>query len=129
MLIGAAMPQFIFMRELFKRDYSSKYYSSTPFTIAMFAVCTTKTRYKQNKNKSNNIKQVEIPYLVLAATLCIICCYWSAGFDVGTGIDGFYFWIAFVLFIIYCHSFGMFVAYAPPLSSPLPSLFPQHLPV
>lgn len=94
MLIGAAMPQFLFMRELFKRDYSSKYYSSTPFTIAMFLV--------------------EIPYLVLAATLCIFCCYWSSGFDVGDKLDGFYFWIAFVLFIIYCHSFGMFIAAASP---------------
>jgi ATP-binding cassette subfamily G (WHITE) protein 2 (SNQ2) len=94
MLIGAAMPQFLFMRELFKRDYSSKYYSSTPFGIAMFLV--------------------EIPYLVLAASLCIICCYWASGFDVGDNFDGFYFWIAFVLFIIYCHSFGMFVAAASP---------------
>lgn len=91
MLISAAMPQFLFMRELFKRDYSSKYYSSTPFALVMFAV--------------------EIPYLVLAASLCIICCYWSSGFDVGDNYDGFYFWISFVLFIIYCHSFGMFIAY------------------
>eukprot|EP00026_Physarum_polycephalum_P005669 Phypoly_transcript_05704.p1 GENE.Phypoly_transcript_05704~~Phypoly_transcript_05704.p1 ORF type:complete len:595 (+),score=118.57 Phypoly_transcript_05704:2-1786(+) len=94
MLISAAMPQFLFMRELFKRDYSSKYYSSTPFTLTMFLV--------------------EIPYLVIAASLCILCCYWASGFDVGSSFDGFYFWIAFVLFIIYCHSFGMFVAAASP---------------
>jgi len=94
MLIGAAMPQFLFMRELFKRDYASKYYSSTPFTLAMLLV--------------------EIPYLFLAGSLCIICCYWSSGFDVGDNLDGFYFWIAFVLFIIYCHSFGIFIAAASP---------------
>jgi len=94
MLIGAAMPQFLFMRELFKRDYSSKFYSSTPFTIAMFSV--------------------EVPYLVVAGSLCIICCYWSAGFNVGNNMDGFYFWLSFVLFLIYCHSFGMFIAAASP---------------
>lgn len=94
MLIGAAMPQFLFMREFFKRDYSSKYYSWAPFTIAMLLV--------------------EIPYLILAASLCIICCYWSSGFDVGSNLDGFYFWLAFTLFIIYCHSFGIFIAAASP---------------
>jgi ABC-type multidrug transport system permease subunit len=90
MLLNAAMPQFLVMRELFKRDYSSKYYSSTPFTLAMFLV--------------------EIPYLIIAASLCILCCYWASGFDVGTHFDGFYMWLAFVLFVIYCHSCGMFVA-------------------
>ncbi len=91
MLIGAAMPQFLVMRELFKRDYSSKYYSSAPFTLAMLLV--------------------ELPYLVLAGSLCIVCCYWSSGFDVGNSMDGFYFWLAFVLYLIYCHSFGIFIAY------------------
>ena len=90
MLLNAAMPQFLFMRELFKRDYSSKYYSSTPFTIAMFLV--------------------EIPYLTFAASLCILCCYWASGFNVGTSFDGFYMWLAFVLFVIYCHSCSMFIA-------------------
>jgi ABC-type multidrug transport system permease subunit len=91
MLIGAAMPQFIFMRELFKRDYSSKFYSALPFALTILAV--------------------EIPYLVAAASLCMICSYWSTGLDLGTAYDGFYFWIAFVVFIIYCHSIGIFVAY------------------
>jgi ABC-type multidrug transport system ATPase subunit len=94
MLIGAAMPQFLFMRELFKRDYAAKHYSSSPFTLAMLLV--------------------EIPYLIIAASLCIICCYWASGFDVGDSFDGFYFWIAFTLFIIYCHSFGIFIAATSP---------------
>eukprot|EP00026_Physarum_polycephalum_P001183 Phypoly_transcript_01184.p1 GENE.Phypoly_transcript_01184~~Phypoly_transcript_01184.p1 ORF type:complete len:1199 (+),score=222.27 Phypoly_transcript_01184:155-3598(+) len=90
MLIGAAMPQFIFMRELFKRDYSSKFYSALPFALTIIAV--------------------EIPYLLISASLCVICCYWSTGLDLGTAYDGFYFWIAFVMFIFYCHSVGILVA-------------------
>lgn len=44
-LIFAAMPQFCRMKELFKRDYASKYYSSMPFSVSAIVV--------------------EIPYLVI----------------------------------------------------------------
>lgn len=84
------MPYFMYMRELFKRDYSSRYYSAVPFTVALFLV--------------------ELPYLVLAATVCFFSCYWASGFNTGTGVDGFYFWLSFVLFVVFCHSAGMFVA-------------------
>jgi ABC-type multidrug transport system ATPase subunit/ABC-type multidrug transport system permease subunit len=94
MLIGAAMPQFLAMREFFKRDYSSKYYSSLPFTASMLLV--------------------EVPYLVVAASLCVVCCYWSSKFNVGDNLDGFYFWVSFVVFVIYCHSVGIFTAAASP---------------
>jgi len=89
MLIVAAQPQFMMLRELFKRDYSSKFYSWFPFSLAMIVV--------------------ELPYLVLAATLCVVCCYWSVGLDSTAG-NGFYFWIAFVVFMFMVVAFGQLIA-------------------
>ncbi|PRP76487.1 hypothetical protein PROFUN_15157 [Planoprotostelium fungivorum] len=89
MLIVAAQPQFMMLRELFKRDYSSKFYSWFPFSLSMIVV--------------------EIPYLTLAATLCVVCCYWSVGLD-STPLNGFYFWIAFVVFMYMVVAFGQLIA-------------------
>jgi len=89
MLIVAAQPQFMMLRELFKRDYSSKFYSWFPFSLAMIVV--------------------ELPYLVLAATLCVVCCYWSVGLD-SDASNGFYFWIAFVVFMFMVVAFGQLIA-------------------
>ncbi|PRP87448.1 hypothetical protein PROFUN_00659 [Planoprotostelium fungivorum] len=89
MLIIAAQPQFMMLRDLFKRDYSSKFYSWFPFSTAMVAV--------------------EIPYLTVAASLCVVCCYWSVGLD-STAYNGFYFWIAFVVFMYMVVAFGQMIA-------------------
>jgi len=89
MLIIAAQPQFMMLRELFKRDFSSKFYGWFPFSTAMIVV--------------------ELPYLVIAATLCVVCAYWSVGLD-STASNGFYFWIAFVVFMFMAVSFGQLIA-------------------
>jgi len=94
MLIMAALPQFIFLKALFCRDYASKFYSWFPFSIAMIVV--------------------ELPYLTLAASLCVVCCYWSIGFQYLPAANGFYFWLYFVLFMWFCVSFGQLIASAAP---------------
>lgn len=86
-----AIPQFLYMRELFKRDYSSKYYSALPFALSM--------------------NLIELPYLTLVGSLCVLCFFWSVGLNTGSHYDGFYFWIVFILFIFFCHSTGVFIAY------------------
>ncbi|PRP75001.1 hypothetical protein PROFUN_07394 [Planoprotostelium fungivorum] len=89
MLIVSAQPQFMMLRELFKRDYSSKFYSWFPFSLSMIVV--------------------ELPYLTIAATLCVVTSYWSVGLDSTAG-NGFYFWIAFVVFMYMVVAFGQLVA-------------------
>jgi len=89
MLIVTALPVFMMMRELFRRDYSSKFYGWFPFSLGMIVV--------------------EMPYLFVAATLCVVCCYWSVGLD-STGDNNFYFWIAFVVFMFMVVSFGQLLA-------------------
>lgn len=86
-----AIPQFLYMRELFKRDYASKYYSSLPFALSM--------------------NLIELPYLALVGSMCVWCFYWSVGLDTGSSYDGFYFWFVFILFVFFCHSTGVFIAY------------------
>eukprot|EP01117_Protostelium_nocturnum_P006317 TRINITY_DN227_c0_g2_i2.p1 TRINITY_DN227_c0_g2~~TRINITY_DN227_c0_g2_i2.p1 ORF type:complete len:1432 (-),score=505.14 TRINITY_DN227_c0_g2_i2:66-4361(-) len=89
MLIFGSMPQFYLQREYFRRDYASKFYSWFSFAIAIVVV--------------------ELPYLVVAGTLAMVCSYWSAGLDSTAG-NGFYFWITYVLFLFYCVSFGQAIA-------------------
>ncbi|PRP87719.1 hypothetical protein PROFUN_02419 [Planoprotostelium fungivorum] len=89
MLIFNAMPIFFMQREYFRRDYASKFYSWLPFAVS--------------------IVLVELPYLTLAGTLSMVCSYWSAGLD-STPINGFYYWILFVLFLFYCVAFGQAIA-------------------
>eukprot|EP01113_Clastostelium_recurvatum_P049931 TRINITY_DN9334_c0_g1_i3.p1 TRINITY_DN9334_c0_g1~~TRINITY_DN9334_c0_g1_i3.p1 ORF type:complete len:1492 (-),score=487.16 TRINITY_DN9334_c0_g1_i3:90-4565(-) len=93
-LIAAALPQILFLRTLFQRDYASRVYSWGPFSIALILV--------------------ELPYLLVAASLAVLCSYWLANLDTGSAMDGFFFWIAFVFFIWYCHSFGQLVGAASP---------------
>eukprot|EP01117_Protostelium_nocturnum_P006316 TRINITY_DN227_c0_g1_i1.p1 TRINITY_DN227_c0_g1~~TRINITY_DN227_c0_g1_i1.p1 ORF type:complete len:1474 (-),score=463.74 TRINITY_DN227_c0_g1_i1:47-4363(-) len=89
MLIFGAMPQFFLQREYFRRDYASKFYSWFPFAISIVIV--------------------ELPYLIVAGTLAMVCSYWTAGLDSTAG-NGFYFWITYVLFLFYCVSFGQAIA-------------------
>lgn len=91
MMMFGAIPQFLFMRELFKRDYSSKYYSSLPFALSM--------------------NLIELPYLTLVSTICVFCFYWSTGLGDSPHFNGFFFWLIFTMFIFYCHSCGIFIAY------------------
>jgi len=93
LLIVAALPQFTTLREYFRRDYSSKFYSSVPFSIALIAV--------------------DIPYITLAGTACVLCAYWAAGLE-STPISGFYFWIMFIMFFWFCVSFGQLIGAASP---------------
>ena len=89
--MGGAIPQFLYMQALFKRDYSSKYYSSLPFALVMVLV--------------------ELPYLLVSSSICVLISYWAAGFDTGNALDGFYFWISYTMFVFYCHSLGVVTAY------------------
>eukprot|EP01119_Soliformovum_irregulare_P011474 TRINITY_DN2879_c0_g1_i1.p1 TRINITY_DN2879_c0_g1~~TRINITY_DN2879_c0_g1_i1.p1 ORF type:complete len:1443 (-),score=460.96 TRINITY_DN2879_c0_g1_i1:56-4384(-) len=85
MLIVAALPQFSYLRDLFRRDYASKFYSSIPFSLALILV--------------------DLPYVALAGTLCVVSVYWTAGLN-STPLEGFYFWLMFTVFFYFCISFG-----------------------
>eukprot|EP01119_Soliformovum_irregulare_P011476 TRINITY_DN2879_c0_g2_i1.p1 TRINITY_DN2879_c0_g2~~TRINITY_DN2879_c0_g2_i1.p1 ORF type:complete len:1232 (-),score=397.00 TRINITY_DN2879_c0_g2_i1:26-3475(-) len=93
MLIVSALPQFSYLRDLFRRDYASKFYSATPFALALILV--------------------DLPYVAIAGTLCVFCVYWTVGLDT-TADEGFYFWIMFMVFFYFCVSFGQFMgAFSP----------------
>lgn len=78
------------MRDLFKRDYASKYYSTMPFAVSMILV--------------------ELPYLIVIATGTFISLYWSTGID-SDAISGFYLWILVVAVLFFGVSFGQLIAY------------------
>eukprot|EP01114_Cavostelium_apophysatum_P000345 TRINITY_DN10328_c0_g2_i1.p1 TRINITY_DN10328_c0_g2~~TRINITY_DN10328_c0_g2_i1.p1 ORF type:complete len:933 (+),score=266.58 TRINITY_DN10328_c0_g2_i1:78-2801(+) len=87
-LMYAAQPVFVRQRDLFRRDYSSKFYSWAPFSVVMILV--------------------DIPYLVFLTTLCMLGAYWSIGLNSNADND-FYFWIMFVLFVMFGVSFSQLV--------------------
>ncbi|GAM17381.1 hypothetical protein SAMD00019534_005560 [Acytostelium subglobosum LB1] len=89
MMIFIALPQLFAQREYFRRDLSSKFYSFVPFSVS--------------------IVLVELPYLVITATMFFICVYWTSGLQFSAS-SGFYFWIMYVLYLFFCVSFGQMVA-------------------
>eukprot|EP01127_Copromyxa_protea_P003985 TRINITY_DN1374_c1_g1_i2.p2 TRINITY_DN1374_c1_g1~~TRINITY_DN1374_c1_g1_i2.p2 ORF type:complete len:651 (+),score=180.85 TRINITY_DN1374_c1_g1_i2:2482-4434(+) len=93
LLIFAALPVVYQEREYFRRDYASKFYSWLPFSVG--------------------IVLVEIPYIIICATMSFFCLYWTAGLDKGNdGLTGFYVWISITLFTAYCVCFGQSLAAA-----------------
>jgi len=93
MLIVSALPQFAYLRDLFRRDYQSRFYSATPFSLALILV--------------------DLPYVALAGTLCVVCVYWTVGLD-STAAEGFYFWIMFIVFFYFCVSCGQLMGAVSP---------------
>ncbi|PRP74981.1 hypothetical protein PROFUN_07374 [Planoprotostelium fungivorum] len=89
LLIFSSMPVLQQQKMYYQRDFSSKYYSWLPFALS--------------------IVLVEIPYLILAGTISMLCFYWSASLD-STAHNGFYFWIAYVLLLFYCVTLGQAIA-------------------
>lgn len=89
-LILSSFPIFMAQRDLFRRDYASKFYSWAPFSIVMVLV--------------------DLPYLILDATVCVEIAFWCIGLNSNI-IDNTYFWAIFVIFIIYSISFGQLVGY------------------
>eukprot|EP01117_Protostelium_nocturnum_P003933 TRINITY_DN151_c0_g1_i2.p1 TRINITY_DN151_c0_g1~~TRINITY_DN151_c0_g1_i2.p1 ORF type:complete len:1405 (-),score=390.15 TRINITY_DN151_c0_g1_i2:123-4337(-) len=85
LVIFEAMPTVFQQRQFFQRDYSSKIYSWIPFGLSLVLV--------------------ELPYLVVSATLAMAGTYWAAGLD-STALDGFYFWITYIVFFMVCVSLG-----------------------
>lgn len=88
-LIFAAQPIFMAQRDLFRRDYASKFYSWAPFSFGM--------------------NLVDVPYLFLLSTLSISIAFYVIGLN-SSPINNFYFWLAFVLFIFFSVSFGQLVS-------------------
>lgn len=90
-MVAPTQAQFFTMRDLFRRDYASKYYSTIPFALSMVLM--------------------EIPYLIAIGTLTFVGLYWSAGLETDA-ISGFYIWIMVCLILFFGISFGQVIAYA-----------------
>lgn len=52
---------------------------------------------------------VELPYLAVTASFFVIISYWTANLD-STAARGLYYWLAFIIFMFFCVSFGQVVA-------------------
>eukprot|EP01113_Clastostelium_recurvatum_P049929 TRINITY_DN9334_c0_g1_i1.p1 TRINITY_DN9334_c0_g1~~TRINITY_DN9334_c0_g1_i1.p1 ORF type:complete len:1457 (-),score=443.50 TRINITY_DN9334_c0_g1_i1:94-4464(-) len=90
LMIESALPEFVVLRDFFQRAYAAKIYSPAPFIVALIAT--------------------DLPYLLVAASLCFVCCFWSIGFDAYNSAGNIaFFWIAFVLFLWFCNSFGQLI--------------------
>ena len=89
-MIILAQPMFIKQRQYFRREFASKFYGWWQFALS--------------------IVLVEIPYLIAAAGMYVVLSYWTSRLE-STGINGFYFFIMFVSFLIFAVSFGQLVAY------------------
>lgn len=91
LLIFAAIPVMYMQREYFRRDYASKLYSWAPFGFA--------------------IVLVEIPYLILTASVSFMCLYWTSGLHKqNPPISGFYLWLMMSTFTCYVVALGQSIA-------------------
>ncbi|EGC33758.1 hypothetical protein DICPUDRAFT_154132 [Dictyostelium purpureum] len=89
LLIFAVMPQIIIQKAYFTRDFASKYYSWLPFTLGIVIV--------------------ELPYTIISGTLFYFCSFWTAGLNYDA-YTNFYFWIIYILFMIFCVTFGQAIS-------------------
>ncbi|KAI8354605.1 ABC-2 type transporter-domain-containing protein [Choanephora cucurbitarum] len=108
-LIILAQPRFMQERVWFRREYASKYYGWAPFALSCLLV--------------------EIPYLIVLATIFLFCFYWTAGLQNESNRIGF-FYIHFVVFLFYSVSLGFTIAAfssTPPMAAVINPFFTSIL--
>ncbi|KAF9924811.1 hypothetical protein FBU30_005280 [Linnemannia zychae] len=89
LLVNMVQPQFQLQRQWFYREFAGKYYGWKPFAISIILV--------------------EIPYVVLSATLFFVVFYWTVGF-VSDSTLTFFTWLMCVLFCFFAISLGQLIA-------------------
>ncbi|KAF9209762.1 hypothetical protein BGZ49_001404 [Haplosporangium sp. Z 27] len=89
LLVNMVEPRFHMERQWFYREFAGKYYSWKPFAFSIIIV--------------------EIPYIILCATIFFVIFYWTVGF-VQSSILIFFTWLMIIIFCIFAISLGQVIA-------------------
>ncbi|GJJ69567.1 ATP-binding cassette, subfamily G (WHITE), member 2, SNQ2 [Entomortierella parvispora] len=89
LLVNMVQPRFHMERQWFYRELAGKYYGWKPFAAA--------------------IMLVEIPYVVLAGTVFMVCFYWTTGL-VSDSVLTFYTWLMLIVFCLFAITLGQVIA-------------------
>ncbi|KAG0005760.1 hypothetical protein BGZ80_009616 [Entomortierella chlamydospora] len=89
LLVNMTEPRFHMERQWFYREFAGKYYNWKPFAFSIIAI--------------------EIPYVVLTATIFFAVFYWTVGF-VSESILIFFTWLMIVIFCLFAITLGQLIA-------------------
>ncbi|KAI1314530.1 hypothetical protein EDD11_002046 [Mortierella claussenii] len=89
LLVNMVEPRFHMERQWFYRELAGKYYGWKPFAAS--------------------IVLVEIPYVILAATIFFLVFYWTVGF-VSDSLLTFYTWLLLLIFCLFAITLGQVIA-------------------
>ncbi|KAF9544056.1 hypothetical protein EC957_012442 [Mortierella hygrophila] len=89
LLVNMVQPVFMMQRQWYYRESAGKYYGWMPFAISIILI--------------------EIPYIVLSATVFFVIFYWTVGFVSGS-ILTFFTWLMIVLFCMFAVSIAQLIA-------------------
>ncbi|KAG0309809.1 hypothetical protein BGZ98_007543 [Dissophora globulifera] len=89
LLVNMVEPRFHMERQWYYRELSGKYYGWKPFAVS--------------------IVLVEVPYVILAATVFFLIFYWTVGF-VSSSILTFFTWLMVIIFCLFAITLGQVIA-------------------
>lgn len=89
LLVNMVQPRFHMERQWFYREFAGKYYGWKPFAISIMVI--------------------EIPYVILSATIFFCVFYWTVGF-VSSSILTFFTWLIIVIFCMFAITLGQLIA-------------------
>ncbi|ORZ28975.1 ABC-2 type transporter-domain-containing protein [Lobosporangium transversale] len=89
LLVNMVEPRFHTERQWFYREFAGKYYGWKPFALSIILI--------------------EIPYIVLSATVFFLVFYWTVGF-VSDSVLTFYTWLMITVFSLFAITLGQLIA-------------------
>ncbi|KAF8930773.1 ABC-2 type transporter-domain-containing protein [Dissophora ornata] len=89
LLVNMVQPRFHMERQWFYREFAGKYYGWKPFAISIIAI--------------------EIPYMILSATIFFVVFYWTVGF-VSDSVLTLFTWLMIVIFCLFAITLGQLIA-------------------
>ncbi|KAI1314533.1 hypothetical protein EDD11_002008 [Mortierella claussenii] len=89
LLVNMVQPRFHMERQWFYREFAGKYYGWKPFAVS--------------------IMLIEIPYIILSASIFFVVFYWTVGF-VSDSTLTFFTWLMIVVFCMFAISLGQLIA-------------------
>ncbi|KAI7832790.1 ABC-2 type transporter-domain-containing protein [Gamsiella multidivaricata] len=89
LLVNMVQPRFHMERQWFYREFAGKYYGWKPFAVSIMVI--------------------EIPYVILSATVFFAVFYWTVGFVSDSALT-FFTWLMIVLFCLFAVTLGQLIA-------------------
>ncbi|KAK3823213.1 MAG: ABC-2 type transporter-domain-containing protein [Benniella sp.] len=89
LLVNMVQPRFHMERQWFYREFAGKYYGWKPFAISIMII--------------------EIPYIILSATIFFVVFYWTVGFVTNSTLT-FFTWLIIVVFCLFAITLGQLIA-------------------